>query len=100
MAMPHIDDLRLFDSCVTLGRTCLPGVPELTVEPFGAIRDSHLLFACSVRGELSASSHATGGADSHPGCPHHITQRGSNRQVEDAPWRDVFFVDDDRGAYV
>ena len=28
-----------------------------------------------------------------PGCPHHVTQRGSNR-------RDVFFVDDDRRVYV
>ena len=28
-----------------------------------------------------------------PGCPHHITQRGNNRQ-------DVFFVDDDRRAYL
>jgi putative transposase len=27
------------------------------------------------------------------GCPHHVTQRGSNRQ-------DVFFVDDDRRAYL
>jgi putative transposase len=28
-----------------------------------------------------------------PGCPHHVTQRGNNRQ-------DVFFVDDDRRAYL
>jgi len=28
-----------------------------------------------------------------PGCPHHITQRGNNRQ-------DVFFVDDDRQRYL
>ena len=28
-----------------------------------------------------------------PGCPHHVTQRGDNRQ-------DVFFVDDDRRVYV
>ncbi len=28
-----------------------------------------------------------------PGCPHHITQRGNNRQ-------DVFFVDDDRRVYL
>ena len=28
-----------------------------------------------------------------PGCPHHITQRGNNRQ-------DVFFVDDDRVRYL
>ena len=28
-----------------------------------------------------------------PGCPHHITQRGNNRQ-------DVFFVDEDRDAYL
>ncbi|HQL55224.1 MAG TPA: transposase [Phycisphaerae bacterium] len=28
-----------------------------------------------------------------PGCPHHITQRGNNRQ-------DVFFVDDDRRTYL
>jgi len=28
-----------------------------------------------------------------PGYPHHITQRGNNRQ-------DVFFVDDDRRAYL
>ena len=28
-----------------------------------------------------------------PGCPHHITQRGNNRQ-------DVFFVDDDRERYL
>ena len=28
-----------------------------------------------------------------PGCPHHITQRGNNRQ-------DVFFVDDDRQVYL
>ena len=28
-----------------------------------------------------------------PGCPHHITQRGNNRQ-------DVFFVDDDRRLYL
>ena len=28
-----------------------------------------------------------------PNCPHHITQRGNNRQ-------DVFFVDDDRRAYL
>ena len=28
-----------------------------------------------------------------PGLPHHITQRGNNRQ-------DVFFVDDDRGVYL
>ena len=28
-----------------------------------------------------------------PGCPHHVTQRGNNRQ-------DVFFVDDDRLAYL
>jgi len=27
-----------------------------------------------------------------PNCPHHITQRGNNRQ-------DVFFVDDDRLTY-
>ena len=28
-----------------------------------------------------------------PGCPHHLTQRGNNRQ-------DVFFVDDDRRMYL
>ncbi len=28
-----------------------------------------------------------------PGCPHHVTQRGNNRQ-------DVFFVEDDRRAYL
>jgi len=28
-----------------------------------------------------------------PGCPHHVTQRGNNRQ-------DVFFVDDDRRVYL
>ena len=28
-----------------------------------------------------------------PGVPHHVTQRGNNRQ-------DVFFVDDDRRAYL
>ena len=28
-----------------------------------------------------------------PGCPHHVTQRGNNRQ-------DVFFADDDRRAYL
>ncbi|MEO6434183.1 MAG: transposase, partial [Tepidisphaeraceae bacterium] len=28
-----------------------------------------------------------------PGVPHHVTQRGNNRQ-------DVFFVDDDRVAYL
>ena len=28
-----------------------------------------------------------------PGCPHHVTQRGNNRQ-------DVFFVDDDRRMYL
>ena len=28
-----------------------------------------------------------------PGCPHHVTQRGNNRQ-------DVFFVDDDRWTYL
>ncbi|MGC9453830.1 MAG: transposase [Phycisphaerae bacterium] len=28
-----------------------------------------------------------------PGCPHHVTQRGNNRQ-------DVFFTDDDRRAYL
>jgi len=28
-----------------------------------------------------------------PGCPHHVTQRGNNRQ-------EVFFVDDDRRAYL
>ena len=28
-----------------------------------------------------------------PGVPHHVTQRGNNRQ-------DVFFVDDDRSAYL
>ena len=28
-----------------------------------------------------------------PGCPHHITQRGNNRQ-------DVFFVDGDRVRYL
>ena len=28
-----------------------------------------------------------------PGCAHHITQRGNNRQ-------DIFFVDDDRRAYL
>lgn len=28
-----------------------------------------------------------------PGCPHHVTQRGNNRQ-------DVFFVDDDRHVYL
>ena len=28
-----------------------------------------------------------------PGCPHHITQRGNNRQ-------DVFFVNDDRRMYL
>ncbi|MFH0980549.1 MAG: transposase, partial [Planctomycetota bacterium] len=28
-----------------------------------------------------------------PGQPHHVTQRGNNRQ-------DVFFVDDDRHAYL
>ena len=28
-----------------------------------------------------------------PGIPHHITQRGNNRQ-------DIFFVDDDRVAYL
>ncbi|HUU20918.1 MAG TPA: amidohydrolase family protein [Phycisphaerae bacterium] len=41
MAMPHISDLRLFDSCVTLGRTCLAGVPELTVEPLLEVMDRH-----------------------------------------------------------
>ena len=35
-----------------------------------------------------------------PGCPHHITQRGNNRQVEDAPWREVFFVEEDRTFYL
>ena len=28
-----------------------------------------------------------------PNCPHHVTQRGNNRQ-------DVFFVDDDRAVYL
>ncbi len=28
-----------------------------------------------------------------PNCPHHVTQRGNNRQ-------DVFFVDDDRASYL
>ncbi len=28
-----------------------------------------------------------------PNCPHHVTQRGNNRQ-------DVFFVDDDRVTYL
>jgi len=41
MGMPHIDDLRLFDSCVTLGRTCLPQVPELTVEGLVEVMDRH-----------------------------------------------------------
>ena len=31
-----------------------------------------------------------------PDVPLHVTQRGNRREVEDAPWRDVFFSDQDR----
>ncbi len=41
MQMPHIRDLRPFDSCVTLGRTCLPGVPELTADSVLEVMDKH-----------------------------------------------------------
>jgi predicted TIM-barrel fold metal-dependent hydrolase len=40
--MPHIRDLALFDSCVTLGRSCLAGVPEyLTADNVLAVMDKH-----------------------------------------------------------
>ncbi|MHC4716890.1 MAG: amidohydrolase family protein [Planctomycetota bacterium] len=41
MAMPHIRNMRLFDSCVTLGRMCLPDVPELTAEGVLEVMDRH-----------------------------------------------------------
>ena len=32
------------------------------------------------------------------GLAHHVTQSGNRRQVEDAPWRETFFRDDDYRA--
>ena len=40
--MPRIDDLALFDSCVTLGRSCMQNVPEyLTAENVLAVMDKY-----------------------------------------------------------
>jgi predicted TIM-barrel fold metal-dependent hydrolase len=40
--MPDVRSLALFDSCVTLGRSCLEGVPEyLTAENVLAVMDKH-----------------------------------------------------------
>jgi len=40
--MPAVRDLRLFDTCVTLGRSCLEGVPEyLTADSVLAVMDRH-----------------------------------------------------------
>ena len=35
-----------------------------------------------------------------PGLPHHVTQRGNRRQLEDAPWRETFFSDEDYRMYL
>lgn len=41
-SMPHIRDLALFDSCVTLGRACLSNVPEyLTADHVLEVMDKH-----------------------------------------------------------
>jgi len=40
--MPNIKELALFDSCVTLGASCTPGVPEhLTAENVLEVMDAH-----------------------------------------------------------
>lgn len=40
--MPDVKELRLFDSCVTLGRSCMEAVPEyLTAENVLAVMDKH-----------------------------------------------------------